>query len=89
MDSLANNFSWQRLESDCLACEEYVLLHNTVKAGVPEDKSAWDSLIQDYNQYKHSLVTSGPVDLLHDRLVIPRSLRTPSCLTYMSEPRRS
>ena len=75
VDSPADIISWQRLESACLACEEYVLLHNTVKAGVPEDKSAWDSLIQDYYQHRHSLVTSGPVVLLHDRPVIPRSLR--------------
>ena len=60
---------------DIIPLKEYVLLHNTVKSGVPEDKSAWDSLIQDYYQHRHSLVTSGPVDLLHDRPVIPRSLR--------------
>ena len=75
VDSPADIISWQRLESACLACEEYVLLHNTVKAGVPEDKSAWDSLVQDFYQHRHSLVTSGPVVLLHDRPVIPRSLR--------------
>ena len=81
-DSPTDIISWQRLESACLSCEEYVLLHSTIKAGVPEDKSAWDSLIQDYYPHRHSLVTSGPVVLLHDRPVIPRSLR-PAVMSHL------
>ena len=67
--------TWQRLEAACLSDEEYIILHRTVSSGVPEDKSSWDSLILDYFPHRHSLVTVGPVVMLHDRPVIPKPLR--------------
>ena len=67
--------TWQRLEAACLSCEEYIILHKTISTGVSDDKSCWDSLIMDYFPHRHSLVTVGPVVMLHDRPVIPRSLR--------------
>ena len=74
--------SWQRLEAACLSCEEYTLLHQMIEHGVPEDKNSWDSTIQDYYPHRHSLVTVGPVVMLHDRPVIPRSLR-PAVMSHL------
>ena len=67
--------SWSRLESACITCPEYTLLHNTVQQGVPDNKDAWDEQIKDYHTHRHSLTTLGPVVLLHDRPIIPSPLR--------------
>ena len=75
VDGSTDVVSWARLEAACLSCEEYTLLHKTIKQGAPQEQSAWDAKIQDYYPHRHALITSGPVVLLYDRPVIPRSLR--------------
>ena len=67
--------SWARLEAACLSCDQYKLLHKTIQAGVSEKKEDWDQEVADYYPHRQSLVTVGPVVMLHDRPVIPRSLR--------------
>ena len=67
--------SWSRLEAACLTCDEYKLLHKTVQAGVSDNKQDWDQKLSDFFIHRHSLVTVGPVVMLHDRPVIPRSLQ--------------
>ena len=75
VDGPSDVITWKRLEAACLACDEYTILYNTIKGGAPEDQSAWDSRIMDYYPHRHGLITCGPVVLLHDRPVIPKSLR--------------
>ena len=82
VDSTTDVITWKRLESACLSCEEYILLHQTVSKGVPEEKSAWDKTILEYYPHRHSLVTCGPVVLLHDRPIIPQPLR-PAVLSLL------
>lgn len=67
--------SWARLEAGCLSCDNYKLLHNTVQSGVSDQKENWDERIKDFYQQRHSLTNVGPVVMLHDRPVIPQSLR--------------
>ena len=67
--------SWSRLEAACMSCDEYKLLHKTVQSGVSDHKEDWDQKITDFFIHRHSLVTVGPVVMLHDRPVIPRSLQ--------------
>ena len=67
--------SWSRLEAACLSCDEYKLLHRTIQSGVSDRKEDWDQQIVDYFPHRQSLVTTGPVIMLHDRPVIPKSLR--------------
>ena len=67
--------SWSRLEAACSSCEEYKLLHNTVKSGVSDQSSDWDEKIKDFFQHRHSLTNIGPVVMLYDRPVIPKSLQ--------------
>ena len=66
--------SWARLKAACLSCDQYKLLHKTIQAGVSDKKEDWDQEIVDYFPHRQSLVTVGPVIMLHDRPVIPRSL---------------
>ena len=58
-----------------MSCDEYKLLHKTVQSGVSDHKEDWDQKITDFFIHRHSLVTVGPVVMLHDRPVIPRSLQ--------------
>ena len=67
--------SWDRLEAACLSSPVYKLLHETISAGEPADISDWDEQLKPYHQHRLSLVTVGPVVLLHDRPVIPHALR--------------
>lgn len=71
----SNIVSWQKLEAACLTDDEYQVLHKLVSNGVPDDKNSWDQIILDYYPHRHSLISVGPVILLYDRPVIPRSLR--------------
>ena len=72
--SQPTTLSWERLEAACLLCEEYKLLLKTVRTGT-DRREDWDKKISDFYQHRHSLVAVGPVVLLHDRPVIPRSLQ--------------
>ena len=67
--------SWPRLESACITCPQYTMLHKTLQLGIPDDKAAWDEQIKEFYPHRHSLSTVGPVILLHDRPVIPAPLR--------------
>ena len=67
--------SWARLEAASQACKDYKLLHSTVQSGVSDNKADWDHRIVDFFIHRHSLVTVGPVVMLHDRPVIPQSLQ--------------
>ena len=67
--------SWSRLEANCQTCEEYMLLHKMVQSGGSDKKEDWDSQIVDFFPHRQSLVTVGPVVMLHDRPIIPRPLR--------------
>ena len=67
--------SWPRLESACITCPQYTMLHKTVQQGIPDDKAAWDEQIKEFYPHRHSLSTVGPVIMLHDRPVIPTPLR--------------
>merc|ERR1712237_266713 len=71
----SNIISWQRLEAACIADQTYRLLHQTISLGAPEAKDRWDQTIQDFFPHRHSLITVGPVVMLHDRPVIPQSLQ--------------
>ena len=68
--------TWNRLEAACLSCDQYKLLYKTVQSGVSDKREDWDEKIADYYPHRLSLVTVGPVVMLHDRPVIPQSLRT-------------
>ena len=67
--------SWSRLEAACLSCDEYKILHKTLRSGVSDKKEDWDQLIVDFFPHRLSLVTVGPVVMLHDRPIIPKSLQ--------------
>ena len=67
--------SWSRLEAACKTCEQYTLLHKMVQSGGSDKKEDWDDQISDFFPHRQSLVTVGPVVMLHDRPVIPRALR--------------
>ena len=67
--------SWSRLEAACLSCDQYKLLHRTVQSGVSDKREDWDQQITDFYPHRQSLVTVGPVVMLHDRPIIPQSLR--------------
>ena len=67
--------SWARLEAACATCEVYKLLHNAVQTGLSDNKADWDDKIADFFIHRQSLTTVGPVVMLHDRPVIPRSLQ--------------
>ena len=74
MQSQPTALSWERLEAACLLSEEYKLLLKTVRTGT-DRREDWDEKISDFYQHRRSLVAVGPVVLLHDRPVIPRSLQ--------------
>ena len=45
--------SWPRLESACMTCPQYTMLHKTVQQGVPDDKAAWDEQIKELYPHRH------------------------------------
>jgi hypothetical protein len=67
--------TWPMLESACRACPEYQLLHSAILAGLSHDSKDWDQQLLPYFRHRHLLTTIGPVVLINDRPVIPRSLR--------------
>ena len=68
--------TWSMLEAACLSCPEYQLLHATIQAGVSHDSKDWDQKLLPYFKHRHLLTTTGPVVLISDRPVIPKSLRS-------------
>ena len=67
--------SLSRLEAAAASCPTYSQLRSLIQSGAPEDKNIWPALLLPYYQHRHSLVAVGQVVLLHDRPVIPVSLR--------------
>ena len=68
--------TWATLEAACAACPEYLLLHKLIEQGVPESSKDWEQSLLPYYRHRHALSTIGPVVLVHDRPVVPKSLRT-------------
>ena len=67
--------TWDMLESACNSCKEYQLLHQAVSRGVSDDRHDWDDLLLPYYRLRHLLTTIGPVILVNDRPLVPKSLR--------------
>ena len=67
--------TWERLSTAALASPIYRSLHSLISSGAPEDKELWPEDIKIYYHHRHALVPVGPVILLHDRPLIPVSLR--------------
>ena len=67
--------TWPMLESACLACPDYKLLHSSIQAGLPQESKDWDPKLLPYFRHRHLLTTTGPVVLINDRPVVPKSLR--------------
>ena len=68
--------SMKRLEAAAATCPAYTKLCSFLQAGPPEDRNLWPDTLLPYYQHRHSLTTVGSIVLLHDRPVIPLSLRT-------------
>ena len=67
--------TWERLSKAAIASPTYKSLHSLISAGAPEDREMWPEHIRIYYHHRHALVPVGPVLLLHDRPLIPVSLR--------------
>ena len=67
--------TWDMLESACNSCKEYQLLHQTILRGISDDRNDWDTLLLPYYRLRHLLTTIGPIILVNDRPLIPKSLR--------------
>ena len=67
--------TWDMLEAACRSCKEYQLLLQLVEQGAPESSKDWDQLLLPYYRHRHLLTTIGPVILVNDRPLIPKSLR--------------
>ena len=63
------------LEASCKSCPEYKLLHSLILQGLPTDSKDWDACLLPYYRHRHLLTTVGPVVLVNERPVIPKSLR--------------
>ena len=80
-NSVPEALSWKKLEAACLSCENYKTLVRTVQLG-SDKREDWDNAVADYYPQRQSLITVGPVVLLHDRPVIPMSLR-PTVMSHL------
>ena len=67
--------TWERLTKAALNSPTYKSLHSLISSGAPEDKDLWPEDTRIYYQHRHALVPVGAVLLLHDRPLIPVSLR--------------
>ena len=63
------------LEASCKSCPEYKLLHSLILQGLPTDSKDWDACLLPYYRHRHLLTSVGPVVLVNERPVIPKSLR--------------
>ena len=73
-DKMPEALSWRKLEAACLLCDEYKKLVETIRTG-SDRKEDWDDSIAEFYPHRKSLVTVGPIILLHDWPVIPTALR--------------
>ena len=67
--------TWDKLAKAAQASPTYRSLHSLISSGAPEDRTMWPEDIRIYYHHRHALVPVGPVLLLHDRPLIPVSLR--------------
>ena len=67
--------TWTMLEAACSSCKDYQLLHSYILQGMSEDSKDWDNRLLPYFKHRHMLTTIGPVVLVNERPVIPKSLR--------------
>ena len=67
--------TWDRLLAAAKDSPTYQTLHSLLMSGAPADKSLWPDSVQPYYQYRHSLIPIDGIVLLHDRPLIPVSLR--------------
>ena len=68
--------TWNMLESSCKQCPDYQLLHSSILQGLSDDSKNWDTRLLPYYRHRHMLTTIGPVVLINERPVIPKSLRS-------------
>ena len=67
--------TWDRLVAAAKDSPTYQTLYSLLTSGAPSDKSLWPTEIQNYFQYRNSLLTVDGIVLLHDRPLIPVSRR--------------
>ena len=67
--------TWERLVAAANDSPLYQTLYSTLTSGAPSDKNLWPEPIRQYHQYRDTLLTVDGVVLLHDRPLIPVSLR--------------
>ena len=56
--------TWDMLESSCRSYPDYMLLHNLILQGLPEESKDWDNKLLPYHRHRHLLTTIGPVILV-------------------------
>jgi hypothetical protein len=69
--------TWDRLVAAAKDSPTYQTLLSLLTSGPPADKFLWPESVQSYFQYRHALIPIDGVILLHDRPLIPVSLRPP------------
>ena len=67
--------TWEKLSEAAHDSPIYKSLHSLISSGAPEDKDLWPDDLKVYYQHRHAIVPVGKVLLLHDRPLIPVSLR--------------
>ena len=67
--------TWDRLVAAAKDSPTYQTLLSLLTSGPPADRSLWPESVQSYYQYRHALIPIDGVILLHDRPLIPVSLR--------------
>ena len=67
--------TWDRLMAAAQDSPTYQTLLSLLRSGPPADKSLWPENVQSYYPYRHALIPIDGVILLHDRPLIPVSLR--------------
>ena len=68
--------TWEVLEAACRSCSDYQLLHQMIERGLPEHSRDWEQRLLPYYKHRNLLTTIGPVVLVGERPVIPKSLRS-------------
>ena len=67
--------TWTRLTAAATSCPVYKSLHKMVSSGASDDQHCWPPALLAYYPHRKALVTIEDVVMMHDRPVIPQSLR--------------
>ena len=67
--------TWERLNKSCQNSPEYNKLREIVTTGFPEDKTKLPTFLLPYYKLRHELSVLNKVVMLHNRPVIPETLR--------------